>query len=202
MLHIENIDDNSIRFGNAIGGGTYPSVYPKTLLAKTDTQDPERVWITDRESKAGLLSGRDVSTINLNGTVYLTAMLFVIAFNNLVSAGGAAAIVGASGSYNTPDIRGVANASVIIPADTIHSLSVTCTLGTVTVTVGSNSTVLELGQSMGWTAGGLIDTAITIDATGAPNAADYNTIGPVPTTTTTIAATTTTTVPVTTTTTT
>ncbi len=79
MLHIENIDAYSVRFGDAYGGGTYTKVLPKTLEASKDEINRINIYHTDKEEQ--LLHHYDVSDIRLNGTTYATAALFVAAFN-------------------------------------------------------------------------------------------------------------------------
>ena len=203
MLYIELIDDYNVRFGNAIGGGTYPKVYPKTMVAKSDEAD--QIWILDYETKAYILNARQPATVALDGTIYTDANSFVIAFNqlfyagNFSSAGGSGDTTSLAASYNTPGGGELENASTTFAANTIHSLTVTCLSGTAVVTAGSETINLEAGQTIGWTASALLDKAIVVDASGdAANKVDYSYIGPAPTTTTT----TTTTAPVTTTTTT
>jgi len=193
MLYIENIDDNSIRFGSAVGGGTYNKVYPKTLQARKDEID--RIWIWHTQNNETVLDCYLVSNISLEGTVYSTAEAFVKAFNNLT--GGS--ISGSGGSltssvYNTPDGGEVTGSSLTIAANTIQSITLTCTVGTAVITVGTSTINMSVGQTISWSAGDLLDTAIKIDTTADPSySVDYHVIGPAPTTTTTTAATTTTT---------
>jgi len=79
MLHIENIDAYSVRFGDAYGGGTYTKILPKNLEASKDELDRINIWNIDKEEQ--VLHHYAVADIILNGTVYATAALFVAAFN-------------------------------------------------------------------------------------------------------------------------
>lgn len=202
MLYIDNIDDNSIRFGNAVGGGTHTQVFPKTLQARKD--DIDRIWITRTDKDENVLNIYPVDEITLEGTVYGTATAFVTAFNNLV--GGSISGTGGSvtaTSYNTPGAGTVTNDTLTFAANTLNSLTVICVVGTADITVGSGSMTIDAGQSITWEADGLLSEAITIDTTGgATYSCDYISMGIAATTTTTVAATTTTTAAATTTTTT
>jgi len=192
MLYIDNIDDNSIRFGNAVGGGAYSKVYPKSLQARKD--EINRIWIWQDQDTESVLDSGQVSEITLNGLVYGTAQGFVTAFNNLCSAsGGEGSSSVLSRIYNTPGGGEVTSTTATILADTVHSITIICISGTATVTIGSSSIGLAVGESFTWTATGLIDTNIVINAS--TGAVDYAVIGAAPTTTTTttVAPTTTTT---------
>lgn len=84
MLHIENIDGNSVRFGNGYGGGTKSMVLPKTLEARSAIGG--RVWISKTEgSEETVLNNKLVSEISIDGTTYSTDEDFVVAFNALMA---------------------------------------------------------------------------------------------------------------------
>ena len=83
MLHIENIDAYSIRFGSHYGGGTHSKILPKTLQARRDEID--RVWISHTDKTESVLNCTEVSNITLDGTVYSTGQEFVVAFNALMA---------------------------------------------------------------------------------------------------------------------
>lgn len=187
MLYIEKIDDNSIRFGNAVGGGTYPKVWPITLQAMTD--ETGRVWIFETNNEQTVLNNYDVDNINLEGSTYATGALFAAAFNNLVGAtisGGGGSGSSTSTAYNTPDAGTVTNDTLTISANTIHAITITCISDSADITVGGSSFTIDEGQSVSWEATGLLDADITIDTTGgATYSVDYITIGAAPTTTTT-----------------
>ena len=82
MLHIENIDLYSVRFGNGYGGGTYPVVYAKTLEARKDEED--RIWIWHTQNNEAVLNVASVSDVLLNNVAYGTAEAFVVAFNAMM----------------------------------------------------------------------------------------------------------------------
>jgi len=194
MLYIDNIDDNSIRFGSAVGGGSYPRILPKTLQARADTYDTSRVWITNTQNNESMLNVYPASLITLEGTIY-SAADFVTAFNNLCggSISGEGGTVLAT-SYSTPGGGTVTNSTITFLANTLNSLTITCVSGTADITVGTDSLTITQGQSTTWTASALLNKAIGIDTTGsATDSVDYVTIGITPTTTTTTAAVTTTT---------
>ena len=83
MLHIENIDAYSIKFGDAYGGGTYFKVLPKTLEASKD--EINRIYIYDINKEVEVLGLYEVANITLDGTVHSTASDFVVAFNALMA---------------------------------------------------------------------------------------------------------------------
>jgi hypothetical protein len=83
MLHIENIDAYSIRFGSHYGGGTHSKVLPKTLEARRDEID--RIWISHTDRSESVLNCAEVSNITLDGVVYTTGEEFVVAFNALMA---------------------------------------------------------------------------------------------------------------------
>ena len=82
MLHIENIDEYSVRFGDGYGGGTYTKVFHKNLEARKDEED--LIWIWHKENNECILNAKSVDEITLNGTVYGTAEAFVVAFQNMI----------------------------------------------------------------------------------------------------------------------
>ena len=82
MLYIENIDGNSVRFGNGYGGGEFNKVYPKTMEARKDEID--RIWIWHTENNEAMMNVGQVSESSINGVTYGTAEEFVVAFNNLM----------------------------------------------------------------------------------------------------------------------
>jgi len=86
MLHIENIDAYSIRFGDGYGGGANNNVYPKTLEARKDEID--RIWISRTDIDGNVLDCAVYSNITLDGTIYGSATLFVVAFNALMASSG------------------------------------------------------------------------------------------------------------------
>lgn len=83
MLHIENIDEHSIKFGNGYGGGTHYKVLSKTMVARKDEKD--LIWIWHTQNNEALLNAASVDEITLDGTVYATAELFVVAFNAVMA---------------------------------------------------------------------------------------------------------------------
>lgn len=197
MLYIDSIDNNSIRFGDAVGGGTYPKIYSKNLMARKDEID--RIWINNIDTGEAALVCALTAEITLAGSVYGTAALFVVAFNNLCSSGGASAIVAASGGaspgvYNTPGSGTVNNVSETISANTINSITIICIGGQADITINGVTTTILVGESWDLEGTGLIDSDIVIDATGgAGRTVHYITMGAATTTTTTAAVTTTTT---------
>lgn len=68
MLYIDDIGNNTIRFGNAQGGGSYPKFLSKPLYAESDLLG--RVWIKDGYTGINYLNCYDPSQITLEGTVY------------------------------------------------------------------------------------------------------------------------------------
>lgn len=194
MLYIENIDYNNLRLGNAAGGGTYTKTLPKTLQARKDELNRIYIWHEERNEQVVQLA--KVSELSLDGTVYSTAEAFVVAFNNLCgkSISGVGGTTDASVEYNTPAGGEVTGSSYTIAANTAHSVTLTCTVGTAAITFGTNTINMVAGQTMTWQGDGLIDTAITINTTaGATYSVDYNIMGAATTTTTTTATPTTTT---------
>ena len=83
MLHIENIDAYSVRFGSAYGGGTYFKILPKNMEAEKDELDRINIWHSDKKEQ--ILHHYIVSDITLNGTVYGSAAAFVVAFNAMIA---------------------------------------------------------------------------------------------------------------------
>ena len=199
MLYIENIDDNSIRFGNAAGGGDAPRVLPKTLIAELHTND--RITIRNKESGEYVLHHGLYDEINLDGVVYANPTLFVVMFNNSMG-GSISGDVSSGGVFNTPSAGEVINSTKLFVSGSIHSISVVCVVGTAVVTIGTDEINMSTGESFSIEASGFIDKNIEIDTTaGATNEVDYVVIGSSLSATTTVAVTTTTTVAVTTTTT-
>lgn len=82
MLYIDDIGNNTIRFGNAVGGGQYTKYLSKPLYAESDLLG--RVWIKDGYTDINYLNCYDPSQITLDGTVY-DAENFVSEFNILGS---------------------------------------------------------------------------------------------------------------------
>lgn len=62
--------------------------------------------------------------------------------------------------YDTPD-----DLPITFNANTVHSISILCLTGTLTITVGTEETVLTAGQNTDITATGLIAQEISIDST-------------------------------------
>ena len=85
MLYIENIDLYSVRFRSVLGGDTYSKVLPKSLEARSDTDDPSRVWIWHTENNECVLNDKLPTEITLNGTIHSTAEAFVVAFNTMIA---------------------------------------------------------------------------------------------------------------------
>ena len=83
MLYIDIISDNSVRFGDAAGGGELPRYVPITLESMKD--EIESIWIWNTESDAYVLNCYEVGGINLAGTIYSTAEEFVVAFNGSIN---------------------------------------------------------------------------------------------------------------------
>lgn len=83
MLYIDDIGNNTIRFGDAAGGGTYPKFMANTLTARSDEMG--RVWITDTVTEDGVLNCYDPTQINLEGSVYTVAGAFIQAFNAMIA---------------------------------------------------------------------------------------------------------------------
>lgn len=83
MLHIENIDLYSIRFGSGYGGGDHSKVYPKSLEARKD--EKERIWIWHTENNEAVLNVTPVGDVLLNNVAHATAEAFVVAFNALMA---------------------------------------------------------------------------------------------------------------------
>lgn len=90
MLHIENIDLYSVRFGNGYGGGYASRTLPKNLEARTDVGNPDndsRIWIWHKENNECVVNNAEVENIFLDGTTYASAELFAAAFNALMQDG-------------------------------------------------------------------------------------------------------------------
>ena len=68
MLYIDDIGNNTIRFGNSSGGGEYTKYLTKPLYAESDLLG--RVWIKDGYTGINYLNCYDPSQITLEGTVY------------------------------------------------------------------------------------------------------------------------------------
>lgn len=73
---------------------------------------------------------------------------------------------GATGSYNTPTVYDTpADLPIEFDANTIHSISMLCLTGTLTVTVNGEETVLSAGENMDIEASTTIDDIISLDST-------------------------------------
>ena len=107
MLHIENIDAYSVRFGDAYGGGTYTKILNKNLEASKDEVDRINIWNIDKSEQ--VLHHYPVADITLNGTVYATASLFVVAFN---------ASMASSTAYTTTTTTGPITTTTTAPVTT------------------------------------------------------------------------------------
>lgn len=181
MLYIELIDQYNVRLRNA--ANTYSKVYAADIL-RSHKDELGRVYIENTATGDYVLQHGLLSDITLDGQVYSNAVLFVMAFNNLVttgSTGSAAAAV-----YNTPGAGTVTNDTITFEAGTLHSLTIVCIVGSADITVGEDTVTMDAGQSLTWEASGLLDKDITIDTTGGANySADYITMVVTPATTTT-----------------
>ena len=83
MLYIDDIGNNTIRFGDAVGGGTYPKFMANNLTARCD--EIGRVWVEETVDGTGIINCYDPSQINLEGSVYTVAGAFVQAFNAMIA---------------------------------------------------------------------------------------------------------------------
>lgn len=83
MLYIDDIGNNTIRFGNAAGGGTYPKFMANNLIARSD--EIGRVWVEETVTGTEVLNCYDPTQINLEGSVYTVAGAFVQAFNAMIA---------------------------------------------------------------------------------------------------------------------
>lgn len=73
---------------------------------------------------------------------------------------------GTGGSYNTPTVYDTpADLPIEFDANTIHSISMLCLTGTLTVTVNGEETVLSAGENMDIEASTTIDDIISLDST-------------------------------------
>ena len=73
---------------------------------------------------------------------------------------------GATGSYNTPTVYDTpADLPIEFDANTLHSISMLCLTGTLTVTVNGEETVLSAGENMDIEASTTIDDIISLDST-------------------------------------
>lgn len=89
MLYIDDIGNNTIRFGDAVGGGTYPKFLPNNMVARTSQKAGDdttgRVWISNTDDDGNILNNYKPSDITLSGTVYTDGGAFVQAFNALMA---------------------------------------------------------------------------------------------------------------------
>ena len=86
MLYIDYLGNDTIRFGDAAGGGDYQKVMSSLSLTarcaeKVGDDTTGRVWIQDEDNEVDVLCNAQVSDITLNGTVYADCGAFVQAFN-------------------------------------------------------------------------------------------------------------------------
>ena len=73
---------------------------------------------------------------------------------------------GTGGSYNAPTVYDTpADLRIEFDANTIHSISMLCLTGTLTVTVNGEETVLSAGENMDIEASTTIDDIISLDST-------------------------------------
>ncbi|MBN2661586.1 MAG: hypothetical protein JXR54_09995 [Tannerellaceae bacterium] len=84
MLYIDYLGNNTVRFGDAVGGGTNQKVFGNTLAARcaepVGDDTTGRVWIQDTETGFEVLNNTKTSDITLNGAVYSDCGAFVQAF--------------------------------------------------------------------------------------------------------------------------
>lgn len=89
MLYIDNVGNSSIRFGDAVGGGTHPKTLPNNMVARSSevvgNDTTGRVWINDTDSNANILNCYDPAQITLNGVIYGDASNFVMQFNAMIA---------------------------------------------------------------------------------------------------------------------
>ena len=85
MLYIDYLGNNTVRFGDAVGGGTNQKVFTNLLSARCAEPIGDdvtgRVWIQDTETGLSVLNNTVPSDITLNGVVHTNCGAFVQAFN-------------------------------------------------------------------------------------------------------------------------
>lgn len=88
MLYIDDVGNNTVRFGHAVGGGDYAKYLPNNMAARSSEQvggdSVGRVWITDTDTNESVVDCYDPALITLDGVVYANPGNFVQAFNAMV----------------------------------------------------------------------------------------------------------------------
>ena len=192
MLYIVNIDDCTFRmYGTNVSQTGVKVLHKQGLVAKSHepayNEAVGRVAIYNFQKGEKFLSHKPVDEIVLNGTTYATAQGFVAAFNAMM----ALCCCGSGGSGDYTEIieaidnlgdRLIANdcceecndwsigtadgTTVVIPADSVHSITIIIETGTVNVSNGTENADLIEGETVTWTASKRnLTQAVTIDAT-------------------------------------
>jgi hypothetical protein len=90
MLYVDYLGNNTVRLGDAAGGGTYQKLFTASALTarcaeKVGDDTTGRIWIQDGENEVDVLCNEEVSNITFNGTVYSDCGALVMAFNAAVA---------------------------------------------------------------------------------------------------------------------
>lgn len=90
MLYIDDVGNNTVRFGHEVGGGDYAKYLPNNMAARSSEQvggdSVGRVWVTDTDTNESIVDCYDPAKITLDGVVYANPGNFVQAFNAMIAA--------------------------------------------------------------------------------------------------------------------
>ena len=89
MLYIDDVGNESVRFGDAVGGGDVQKTLPNNLVARSSesvgNDTTGRVWVSDKDTGAVILDVFNPALITLDGVIYPAAGNFVQAFNAMIA---------------------------------------------------------------------------------------------------------------------